>query len=77
MKSRVKILHATKWVGSIVLAIGMMIFLYGFISDLSSMTGIGIGTVVGATMIFLIGMFFIATEEMVENTFKGIKISRN
>ena len=70
-----KILNATKWAGSIILFIGMIIFLYGFVSGFSSVVGIGIGTVVGATFIFLMGMFFVATEEMVENTFKGIEIT--
>ncbi len=74
-KTRVKMIHATKWAGSVILALGMIIFSYGFVNGFNIMTGIGLGTVAGAIFIFLIGMFFIATEEMVENTFKGIEIS--
>ncbi|MBS4211767.1 hypothetical protein [Neobacillus rhizophilus] len=74
MNSRMKILHATKWAGSITLLTGIMIFLYGIVSGLMPITGIGIGTIVGAVMFFLMGMFFIATEEMVEKTDKGLEI---
>ncbi|WNS73621.1 hypothetical protein RRV45_11885 [Bacillus sp. DTU_2020_1000418_1_SI_GHA_SEK_038] len=75
MDSKLKILNAAKSVGYTVLAIGIAIFLYGFfVSDYSIVTGIGIGTVMGAIFIFLIGVFFVATEEMNEKTDKGIKI---
>ncbi|MFC4798274.1 hypothetical protein ACFPA1_02690 [Neobacillus sp. GCM10023253] len=74
MNSRMKILHATKWAGSVTLLTGIMIFLYGVVSGLMPVTGIGIGTIVGAVMFFLMGMFFIATEEMVEKTDKGLEI---
>lgn len=74
-KTRVKMINATKWAGSVILTLGIIIFSYGFVSDFSSMAGIGLGTAAGAIFIFLMGMFFVATEEMVENTFKGIKIT--
>lgn len=74
MNSRMKILQATKWAGSITLLTGVMIFLYGFVSGLMPVIGIGLGTIMGAIMFFLMGMFFIATEEMVENTDRGIDI---
>jgi hypothetical protein len=74
MNSRLKILNATKWAGGITLMTGMMIFLYGIISNVTPVIGIGIGTIVGAVLFFLMGIFFITTEEMVENTFKGIEI---
>ncbi|MFB5195430.1 hypothetical protein ACE198_11005 [Neobacillus sp. KR4-4] len=74
MNSRLKILNKTKWAGSFTLMMGMMIFLYGFLSDSSPVIGIGIGTIVGAVLFFLMGVFFITTEEMVENTSKGIEI---
>ncbi|MCQ6276929.1 hypothetical protein JMM81_18760 [Bacillus sp. V3B] len=65
MKSYTRVLTATKYVGSIILTIGIAIFLYGFfVSDYSSVTGIGIGTIMGAVFIFLIGMFLSASEEM-------------
>lgn len=60
-----KMLRATKYVSAILLFTGIMIFIYGFIvSDYSNVTGIGIGTVMGAVFIFLMGLFFVATEEM-------------
>ncbi|MEH7346757.1 hypothetical protein V7122_23185 [Bacillus sp. JJ1532] len=75
MESKLKILNATKSVGYTVLAIGIAIFLYGFfVSDYSILTGVSIGTVMGAIFIFLIGVFFVATEEMNEKTDKGIKV---
>jgi len=67
-------LNAVKVVGLTVLAIGISIFLYGFfVSDYSAITGIGIGTVMGAIFIFLMGVFFVATEEMLEKTEKGMR----
>lgn len=60
-----KILYGTKYIGAILLFTGIMIFIYGFfVSDCSYITGIGIGTVMGAVFIFLMGIFFVATEEM-------------
>ncbi|HJF33834.1 MAG TPA: hypothetical protein K8V56_18870 [Sporosarcina psychrophila] len=77
MKSKQEMLNAIKYVGYTILAIGISIFLYGFfISDYSTLTGIGIGTVMGAVFIFLMGIFFVATEEMQEKTDKGIRIVR-
>ncbi|MFX3660423.1 MAG: hypothetical protein ACE3JN_10175 [Ectobacillus sp.] len=74
MHSRLKVLNATKWAGGITLIAGAMIFLYGIVSGASPVIGIGIGAIAGAVLFFFMGMFFIATEEMVENTFKGIEI---
>lgn len=66
MESYVKILNAVKYIGGTVLIIGIVIFLYGFfVTDYSSVTGIGIGTVMGAAFIFLMGVFLVASEEMV------------
>ncbi|RFA34503.1 hypothetical protein CAI16_11375 [Virgibacillus dokdonensis] len=60
-----KLLKATKYVGA---RTGIAIFLYGFfVSDYSYITGIGIGTVMGAVFIFLMGVFLVATEEMNSN----------
>ena len=53
-----KIITATKITGAIILTIGITIFLYGMIvSDYVFITGIGVGAVMGAVFIFLIGMF--------------------
>ncbi|MFC5602228.1 hypothetical protein [Sporosarcina koreensis] len=74
MESKLKMLNAVKVVGLTVLTIGISIFLYGFfVSDYSAVTGIGIGTVMGAIFIFLMGVFFVATEEMLEKTDKGMR----
>ncbi|SHH64408.1 MULTISPECIES: hypothetical protein [Virgibacillus] len=63
-----KLLKATKYVGASILLTGIAIFLYGFfVSDYSYITGIGIGTVMGAVFIFLMGVFLVATEEMNSN----------
>ncbi|EKN70553.1 hypothetical protein BABA_05086 [Neobacillus bataviensis LMG 21833] len=77
VNSRMKILNATKWAGGITLVTGIMIFLYGVVSGFIPVVGIGVGTIVGAVIFFLMGVFFIATEEMVENTVKGIEITPN
>jgi hypothetical protein len=67
MKTGKKMLNAVKIAGSTVLTLGIVIFLYGFfVSDYSAITGIGIGTIMGAVFIFLMGVFFVATEEVLE-----------
>ncbi|MCF6136539.1 hypothetical protein [Pseudalkalibacillus berkeleyi] len=73
MKANTKILNATKFAGGSVLALGMMMFLIGIVSDFALWTSIGIGTVTGAVFIFLIGLFFAATEEMLGKSIKGTK----
>ncbi|MEH7109792.1 MULTISPECIES: hypothetical protein [Bacillaceae] len=76
MNSRLKILKVTQWAGGITLITGIMVFLYGIIiSHMDPVIGIGIGTIVGSVMFFLVGMLFIATEEMVENTDRGIEMA--
>ncbi|MCJ8009095.1 hypothetical protein ACFFF5_09420 [Lederbergia wuyishanensis] len=75
MNDRKKLLNAVKYVGFTVLTTGIIIFLYGFfVSDSSAITSIGIGTVMGAIFIFLMGVFFVATEELQEKTDKGVRI---
>ncbi len=67
MESKLKMLNAVKIIGFTLLVVGISIFLYGFfVSDYSAITGIGIGTVMGAIFIFLMGVFFVVTEEMLE-----------
>lgn len=76
METTTKILHATRIAGYTFLSLGIAIFLYGFFMSESSVpTGIGIGTVMGAIFIFLMGVFFVATEEMESKTKKGIRFS--
>ncbi|MBW8348383.1 hypothetical protein K0H71_02850 [Bacillus sp. IITD106] len=75
MNDHIKLLNAVKYVGYTILTVGIIIFLYGFfVSDHSSITSIGIGTVMGAIFIFLMGVFFVATEELQEKTDKGVRI---
>ncbi|WP_342431728.1 hypothetical protein [Neobacillus sp. FSL H8-0543] len=77
MESNFTILNAVKYVGASILTIGMIIFSLGFFANGSSaMTGIGIGTIMGAVFIFLMGVFFVATEEMLEKSFKGIEVTK-
>ena len=77
MESKTKMLNAVQYVGGTLLTIGISIFLYGFfVSEYSTMTGIGIGTIMGAVFIFLMGVFFVATEEMLERSDKGIRITQ-
>jgi hypothetical protein len=67
VKSNSKILNAVKYVGGTTLTIGIALFLLGlFESGSSLLTPIGIGTVMGAIFIFVMGVFFVATEEMLE-----------
>jgi hypothetical protein len=76
MESYVKMLHATKMVGATLLTIGIAIFLYGaLLSELSAVIGVGIGVVMGAVFIFLIGMILVASEEMILNSNKYKKES--
>ncbi len=67
MATKAQILNATKITGAVVLTAGIIIFLAGFFaSDSSILTPIGIGTVMGAVFIFLMGVFFVVTEEILE-----------
>ena len=74
MESKLKMLNAVKVVAFTLLVVGISIFLYGFfVSDYSTITGIGIGTVMGAIFIFLMGVFFVVTEEMLEKVDQGMR----
>lgn len=67
MESRVKILNALKFTSGTITLIGIIIFFLGlFENGYSVLTPIGFGTIVGAVFIFLIGMFLVASEEMVK-----------
>lgn len=76
MESYAKMLHATRYIAGALLIIGIAIFLYGvLVSEYNTVTGIGIGTVMGAVFIFLIGLFLVASEEMIVNSRKYKKES--
>ncbi|RLL45131.1 hypothetical protein D8M04_09695 [Oceanobacillus piezotolerans] len=54
--------------------IGTLLFFYGYIvSGLSEVIGIGIGIVMGAVFIFIMGIFLAITEEMYTKEGKGAK----
>jgi hypothetical protein len=77
MKSNLKILNAVKYVGGTVLTVGIIIFFLGFFaSGYNALTSIGIGTIIGAVFIFLMGVFFVASEEMHEKSNKGINTKK-
>ncbi|GAA0413167.1 MAG: hypothetical protein ACQEWU_13105 [Bacillota bacterium] len=78
MEINEKMLNAVKYVGATVLFIGIALFAYGFfVSGYSVVTGIGIGTIMGAVFIFLMGIFFVATEEVIKKRTKKIEISKS
>lgn len=65
MDSYSKVMNVIQYVGGIILIIGIVIFLYGFfVSEFSTFTGVGIGTIMGAVFVFIMGVFLVATEEM-------------
>lgn len=65
MTKQNSILNAVKLVGITTLMIGIVLFAFGFFGNgYMNLTPIGIGTIVGAVFIFIMGMFFVATEEM-------------
>ncbi len=67
LESKVKILNSVKYVGGTVLTVGIITFLLGFFeNDYNILTPIGIGTVMGSVFIFLMGVFFVVTEETLE-----------
>ena len=75
MVSRVDIVNAVKYVCSGIFFLGIIMFFIGiFENDYIMLTSIGIGTVIAAVFIFIIGMFFVATEEMLETRYDGIKV---
>ena len=77
MESKWKMLNATKYIGGSLLTLGIITFLMGvFASGSSVLTPMGIGAVVGAVFVFLIGIFFVAAEEMLEKAYKGAELYR-
>jgi hypothetical protein len=75
MKSREKLLNAVTYVGLTVLTIGILAFITGiFVTGYNILVPIGIGTSVGAVFIFLIGVFLVVTDEMLERSYIGTKV---
>ena len=74
MESYPKAINAVRYVGGTILIIGIALFLYGFfVSPYSYVTGVGIGTIMSAVFIFIMGIFLLATEEMVIKTQRAKK----
>lgn len=69
MAKNLQLLHAVSIVCGAILAIGILLFLVGFVGNgYMNFTPIGMGTIMGGIFIFLMGLFFVATEEMLEKT---------
>ncbi|WP_453991726.1 hypothetical protein [Bacillus nitroreducens] len=70
---KTNMLEAVKYFGGTVLIAGIIIFCLGFFASGSSvLTPIGIGTVMGAIFVFLMGLFLIASEEVLLKA-QGVK----
>jgi hypothetical protein len=75
MRSREKFLNAVTYVGLTVLTIGILAFIAGIVvTGYNILVPIGIGTSVGAVFIFLIGVFLVVTDEMLERSYIGTKV---
>jgi hypothetical protein len=75
MKGRERLLNAVTYVGLTVLTIGILTFIAGLIvNGFSILVPVGIGTSVGAVFIFLIGVFLVVTDEMLEKSYIGTKV---
>jgi hypothetical protein len=75
MRSREKFLNAVTYVGLTVLTIGILAFIAGIVvTGYNILVPIGIGTSVGAVFIFLIGVFLVVTDEMLEKSYIGTKV---
>lgn len=69
MTKPISMLNAVKLVGGTILVVGILLFTFGFFGNgYMNLTPIGIGTIMGAVFIFLMGVFFVATEEMLKRS---------
>ncbi|WP_068672573.1 hypothetical protein [Oceanobacillus sp. Castelsardo] len=71
MQSNLRLLNMTKYICATLLAIGTIIFMYGFVNGFSNIAGIGYGAVMGAVFIFIMGIFLVSTEEMLRRKRNG------
>ena len=75
MRAREKLLNAVSFVGLTVLTMGVIAFILGVIvTDFKMLIPLGIGISVGAVFIFLIGVFLVVSDEMIEKSFVGTKV---
>ncbi|MFS0672219.1 hypothetical protein [Ornithinibacillus sp. 179-J 7C1 HS] len=66
MINSAKIVRAVSILCGSLITIGVVSFLYGYFgSGYGVLTGVGIGIVMGAVFIFIMGIFLVATEEVV------------
>ena len=73
---REKLFNVVNFVSITILLIGIILLIIGYTgSGYSELAAIGIGTIIGAIFIFIIGMFFITTEEMLEKRYKGDRVA--
>jgi hypothetical protein len=64
-----KVLNTVRAVSISLLTIGLILVTLGLlINNSSTMTAVGIGTISGAVVIFLMGVFFAATDEVIGKT---------
>ena len=75
MNSHEKFIRLTKLIAVFLFITGTLTLIYGIMSNFGSIIGIGVGVEVGAIFIVLMSLFFVATEEMVETTIKGVEIT--
>ncbi|QHS24012.1 hypothetical protein GWK91_14285 [Virgibacillus sp. MSP4-1] len=67
MNTNQKVLNAVKLTGGLILLAGIVLFAIGlFESRYSILVSIGTGTIMGAVFIFLMGVFLVISEEIVE-----------
>lgn len=69
MEINKRLLKYVSFICGTLLIIGFSLFLYGyFVSGLLTVTAVGIGIVMGAAFIFIMGIFLVATEETISKT---------
>lgn len=66
MNTHTKILRAVQFICSALVILGIFLFTLGIIvSDYNYLVGIGVGAAISAAFIWLMGVFLVATEEMI------------
>jgi hypothetical protein len=65
LKTKDQILNAVKLLGGTIIAVGAILFLFGiFVDGYNYLLLSGTGVMMGGVFLFLMGVFFVATEEM-------------
>lgn len=72
MASKKSMDHTVYYVSGITLLLGIVMLSAGINEGVKLLVPIGIGTIIAAGFIFLIGIFFIATEEMLKLRDRGV-----